>query len=133
VSAAAPQTPERTLTGLFGDVARDLAELVSHEVRLARIEISEGVNRAMRGGIMLLAGALVALVGAQALLAAAILALAQVVTPWLAALIVGVVVVVIGVAVLMAGKSRLQAATLLPNRTADSVRKDANMIREKFQ
>lgn len=133
MASLTPEAPERSLTGLVGDVARDLTALVSHEVRLARIELTEGLGRALRSSIMLVGGALVALMGVQALIAAAILGLATTMAAWLAALIVGAVVLLVGGVAVLAGKSRLQQSAILPARAAEAVRSDANMIREKFR
>jgi uncharacterized membrane protein YqjE len=133
MASLTPEAPERSLTGLVGDVARDLTALVSHEVRLARIELTEGLGRALRSSIMLVGGALVALMGVQALIAAAILGLATTMAAWLAALIVGAVVLLVGGVAVVAGKSRLQRSAILPSRAAEAVRSDANMIREKFR
>jgi hypothetical protein len=50
---------------------------------------------------------------------------------WLSFLIVGVVIAIIGVVMLLVGRSRLQQLDPTPHETIDSVRKDAEWIREQ--
>jgi hypothetical protein len=51
----------------------------------------------------------------------------------IAALIVGAVVTIIGAILLNSGKKRMQADSLKPERTIDSVKKDADLARRKMQ
>jgi hypothetical protein len=55
--------------------------------------------------------------------------LCNVVDPWLAALIVGGVVTLIGVVMLMTGSKKLEPRAVAPRRTAESLRKDTQMIK----
>ena len=66
--------------------------------------------------------------GVSALLAAAILALAKVVEPWLAAAIVGIAISVIGFVLLQAARSKLRPSALKPERTSESLRRDAQVV-----
>ena len=50
---------------------------------------------------------------------------------WLAALIVGGVVAVIGFLLVRKGQNDLSATRLAPERTAASIRKDVNMVKEQ--
>jgi hypothetical protein len=47
---------------------------------------------------------------------------------WLAALIVGGVVVIIGLVMVKSGSSKLQPSSFSPDRTAESMRKDKEMV-----
>jgi xanthine/uracil permease len=69
--------------------------------------------------------------GLLVLLAAAVLALAQWLEPWLAALVVGIVVVIIGVLLLLAGKQKLHPEQLKPERSAESLRRDKDVLVRK--
>jgi len=122
----------RSLAGLFGDLARDMTGLVRTELELAKTELSEKAGQAAGGAAFIAAGGFVAFAGVLVLLACAVLALSQVVAPWLAALIVGVVVVGIGVALMLMGKNRLSPANLQPNRTMDTLRDDKNWARDQL-
>jgi hypothetical protein len=51
-------------------------------------------------------------------------------SPWLAALIVGVVVAIIGAIMLQKGRSNLRPTNLAPQRTAASLRRDKEFVKE---
>lgn len=115
---------DRSIGGLFGELAREAANLARSEIELAKAEVSEKVGSAAGGAGMLAAGGLIAFAGLIFLLASATIALSLVVEPWLAALIVGAVVAVVGVVVVLMGRSRLKAGNLAPRRTLDTLRDD---------
>lgn len=50
---------------------------------------------------------------------------------WLAALIVGVVVALIGFVLVRKGQNDLSASRLTPDRTAENIRKDMNLMKEQ--
>jgi xanthine/uracil permease len=66
--------------------------------------------------------------GLLALLAAAILGLATVLHPWLAALVIGAAVAIIGIVLVAVGVRSLDPSTLKPSRTAESLRRDKDVI-----
>jgi len=83
----------------------------------------------MLGGAASLAvGGVVLYTGLLAMLAAAILGLATVLEPWLAALVIGAAVAIIGAILLAAGIRSLDPSTLKPSRTAESLRRDKDVI-----
>ncbi|HYH37413.1 MAG TPA: phage holin family protein [Azospirillum sp.] len=122
----------RSLAGLFADLARDLTGLVRTELELAKAELGEKAGQAAGGVAFIAAGGFVAFAGLLVLLACAVLALSLVVQPWLAALIVGVVVVGIGVALMLMGRNRLRPQNLQPNRTLDTLRDDKDWARSQL-
>jgi hypothetical protein len=115
---------ERPISGLFSDLAREIAHLLRSEVALAKAEVTEKLSQATNGAALVAAGGLVACAGVLFVLAAAALALALVVEPWLAALIVGLVVVGAGIATMLVGRARLRPANLQPQRTMETLRED---------
>jgi hypothetical protein len=131
--AAMPPRPERSLAGLFGDLARESSRLFRQEIALAKAEVANKVGQVGIGAAEMVAGGLVAYAGLLALLAAAILGLALVVPPWLAALIVGIVVVIIGGAIAFKGKRDVQPRNLVPDRTLRTLRDDARWAREQMR
>ena len=131
ISARRPR-PDRPLAALLSDLANETGTLVRQEIALFKAEIGEKLSRLGTGAGAIAAGGLVAFSGWLALIAAAILGLAHVVAGWLAALIVGFVVVAIGAGLLWFGKSRLDADTLVPRRTLNSLREDEEWIREQI-
>ena len=122
----------RSLAGLFADLARDLTGLVRTELELAKAELGEKAGQAAGGVAFIAAGGFVAFAGLLVLLACAVLALSLVVQPWLAALIVGVVVIGIGVALMLMGRNRLRPQNLQPNRTLDTLRDDKDWARSQL-
>ncbi|HYG87697.1 MAG TPA: phage holin family protein [Azospirillum sp.] len=114
----------RSIAGLFADLARDMTGLVRTELEMAKTELSEKAGQAAGGAVFIAIGGFVAFAGLLVLLACVVLALTQVVAPWLAALIVGLVVAAIGVVLMLTGRSRLRPQNLQPNRTIETLRDD---------
>jgi len=118
------------LRDLFGSLVADFQDLVRGEVRLARAEMSQKFDRVVMAAIWLVGGAFVAFAGLVVVLQgiAAILALAM--PTWAALLIVGVAIVIIGAVVARSGMAMLSLDTLSPDRTAESLKKDARVVKE---
>lgn len=125
---------QRSLVGLFSDLWRETATLVRDEAELAKAEITEKVTQVQTAAVELAAGAAVLYAGFLVLLAAAAIGLAQVLpeemAPWLAPLIVGLVVAGAGVVLLVIGRNKIKAGNLAPERTIDSLRRDADLAKE---
>jgi uncharacterized membrane protein YqjE len=122
--------PSTGLGDLVGNLATDLQDLVRGEVRLARAELDEKLDRAIAAAIWLIGGALVAFAGLVVLLEAAAAALALVLPAWAAFLIVGVIIVVAGALLARSGLAMLSLKTLMPDRTAASLQKDVRVVKE---
>jgi hypothetical protein len=124
----------RSLFQLFTDLWRETRTLVHDEAELARAELSEklsqattGIGEIAVGGAILFAGFLVLLLAAVAALA---LVLPEEYAQWLAPLIIGGVVMIVGAIVLARGRSQMQARSLAPRRTMESLQRDARFARE---
>ena len=122
---------ERSLRDLFAELFRDVTGLVRQEIALARRETSEKLTQLGIGIAALGIGALLAFAGLLVLLDALVLKLSERMDPALAALIVGGIVAAIGIFLLVRGKNSMTAANLAPTRTADSLRRDAELVRDK--
>ena len=81
---------------LLGNVATDIQDLVRGEVRLARLELDQKLDRVIMAAIWLLGGALVAFAGVVVILEGGAAALALVLPQWAASVIVGLAIVIIG-------------------------------------
>ena len=124
----------RSLMGLFADLWRETQTLVHQEAQLAKAELSEKVSQVATGAGELAAGGAVLFAGFIVLLFAAVGGL-QLLIPsdhalWLAPLIVGVVVMIVGYAILSRGRRQLQAESLAPERTLESLQRDARLAKE---
>jgi hypothetical protein len=124
----------RSLGTLISELAQDTTTLVQQEVALAKAEMSEKTSQIGRGISTLAIGGVVLLAGLLALIDFAIYGLAELLppdlSPWLGALIVGVVLSVIGYVMLQNGRQEIKSTTLTPERTATSLKRDKEMIKE---
>lgn len=127
----------RSLMGLFADLWRETQTLVHQEAQLAKAEISEKVSQVASGAGEIAAGGAVLFAGFIVLLFAAVGALELMIGSehgiWLAPLIVGVVVMIIGYIVLARGRKQMKAESLSPERTLQSLQRDARLAKEHAQ
>jgi hypothetical protein len=131
--ASVPQQ-DRSLIALFSDLWRETQTLVHKEAELAKAEISEKVSQVTTGAGEIAAGGAILFAGFIVLLFAAVGALELMMDTehaiWLAPLIVGVVVMVIGYVALTRGKKHMSAESLAPERTLQSLQRDARLAKE---
>lgn len=128
------QSQSRSLIGLFSDLFRETSTLVHEEAQLAKAEISEKVSQLGTGAAEIAAGGAILFAGFIVLLFAAVGAL-ELMLPtehsiWIAPLIVGLVVMIIGFIALSRGKKQMQAESLAPRRTLESLKRDARLAKE---
>jgi hypothetical protein len=124
----------RSLLSLFSDLWRETTTLVHEEAELAKAELSEKVSQITTGAGEIAAGGAILFAGFIVLLFAAVGAL-ELMLPtehsiWLAPLIVGLVVMIIGYIALSRGKKQMQAESLAPQRTMESLKRDARLAKE---
>ena len=122
---------ERSIGELLGSVTGDLSTLVQQEITLAKTEIQQTIAQAVKDIVFVVLGGFFAYTGLLALIAAAILGLANVVAPWLSALIIGGVIALVGVVLLLRGVNNVQNLDVVPERTAQTVKEDVNIVKEK--
>jgi hypothetical protein len=125
---------ERSLLSLFSDLWRETTTLVHEEAELAKAELSEKVSQVTTGAGEIAAGGAILFAGFIVLLFAAVGAL-ELMLPtehsiWIAPLIVGLVVMIIGFIALSRGKKQMQAESLAPRRTLESLKRDARLAKE---
>lgn len=125
------QRETRPLGELFSQLATDTTLLMRQEVALAKKELQRSLAQAAGGAVWLAVGAILATVGLIAVLTSVILALALVMPHWAAALLVGVIFLILGAVFAWSGVKRFSQLQLIPERTAQTLRDDAEMIREK--
>ena len=122
--------PREGIGAMLGGLVGDVQDLVRGEIKLARAELDQKFDRLLMGTIWLGGGALVAFAGLVVLLQAAAAALALVIPVWASALVVGVGIILVGAIVARAGLAMLSLKTLIPERTAASLQKDARLVQE---
>jgi len=119
-----------SLGDLIGSLAGDIQDLVKGEMRLARAELDQKLERVIMAAIWLVGGALVAFAGLVVILQGVAAALALVLPTWAASLIVGLLIVAVGALFARSGLAMLSLKTLTPDRTAASLQKDARIVKE---
>ena len=118
----------RSIGELFRQLSRDFGTLLQQEVELARTELRQKASQAARAAGAIGGGALLIFAGFLILLQAVVVWLAAALgSPALAALIVGAVAVLAGAGLVMLGRNRLKPEELMPRRTVESLRQDAEL------
>ena len=121
----------RPLGALLRQLTHDLGTLVRQEIELARTELGEKAAMLGAAAGMLGAGALLAFAGLLYLLLAVVMALGAAFDSLPAAsALVGFVVLAVGVGLLLSGRNALDGASLAPTQTIESLRKDAELVRD---
>lgn len=130
---------DRSVLSLLRRLRDETTQLLRQEVSLAKAEMSEKVSSMGRnvaflvvGGVVLLAGLMFVLQSISRLIHVGLIE-ADVgvdVAVWLAPLIVGLIVMIIGYIALKSGRKELGASNLTPERTLESVRRDAQLVKE---
>lgn len=128
---------DRSIGTLVSELSQETTTLLQQEIALAKTEMSEKVSQVSTALVSLALGGLVLFAGLLVLLDAIVFGLSEIMppdlTPWLPALIVGIVVAIIGAVLLQKGRSNLQTSNLIPQRTATSLQRDRDMVKEQVR
>lgn len=125
---------DRSLGDLFADLTRETTTLVRQEVQLARTEITQKASSMARDVALIAAGGAVIYAGFLALLAGVIMALTAIGVPgWLAAFLVGIVVALAGYFLVQRGREALKRTNLVPEKTIETLKEDAEWIKQQTQ
>jgi uncharacterized membrane protein len=122
---------DRTVGDTMREVTRDISELIREEMALAKTELRQGFRQMARGVVFLLAAAFIVNAGFLALVASLVLGLTGAVAAWLSAFLVGAVLAIIGVVLLMKGVGYVREADLKPERTIETLKQDARIVKER--
>ncbi len=130
----------RPLSELVSGLVSDITGLFRKEITLAKTEASEKMSQALTGVEAFAAGLVFAVAAVGVLLAALVKGLAaflmargmtEASADALASVIVGVIVALIAWAMIHRGLSTLRGENLKLDRTSSSIRRDAQMIKER--
>lgn len=128
------------LSELIGGLLSDVTGLLRKEIDLAKTEVSEKVKKALSGVEFLMIGLVLAIGAVGVLLSALVSGLAVVLLRYgisevsanaLAAVIVGLVIGVIAWLLISRGIAALRGTELTLDRTTASLRRDAEIVKEK--
>lgn len=116
---------EPSIGHLVSGLIADLGQLVRQELHLAQAEASEKLQQAQNGAFAVVTGLLVAFCALLILLQAVVIALSNTMPPWAASLVVGVVLAGVAFVLIRQGSRKLEARSLVPERTLRAGRTDA--------
>jgi uncharacterized membrane protein YqjE len=119
----------RSIPEILQDVLSNIQDIVRAEVRLAKAELGEELNRARSGGLLIGVGAVAAIFSALFLLLACVYALGLVIPDWAAALIVAAAVGVAAAVTLGLGLKRLKTIEAAP-KTAASLKENVRWAKQ---
>ena len=119
----------RSIPEIFQDVLTNIQDIVRAEVRLAKAELGEELNRARSGGLLIGVGAVAAIFSALFLLLACVYALGLVMPNWAAALIVAAAVGVAAAVTLGLGLKRFKTIQAAP-KTAASLKENVRWAKQ---
>lgn len=120
---------ETTIGELIGDISTDLSDLFRKEVELAKVELRAEAAKAGKAAGMLGVAGFAGYLAVVLLSFAAVFGLATVMDMGWAALIVAVVWAVAGAALFVAGRNRLKTVAPMPRRTVDTLKEDAQWLK----
>jgi len=121
---------EQTSVGeLIGNISNDLSQLFRQEVELAKVELKEEASKAGKAAGMLGAAAFAGYLVVMLLSAALVAALSNVMDTGWAALIVAVLWAIVGGVLYANGRKKLKTVDPMPRRTVDTLKEDAQWLK----
>ncbi len=128
------QRDDRSLGQLFGDLSRQLSQLVRKEIELAKTEMTTRVTTVGRDAAQIGAGGALAYAALlMALIAVGLLLIQIGITPWLAFLLVAIIVGVIAAVLIQRGRAELQKTNLAPTKTIETLKEDAEWAKQQVK
>lgn len=129
---------QRSLGTLIGDLAQETTTLLRKEVELAKLEMSEKIDKVMTAVGSMAAGGAVLYAGFLVFLVFLVAGLDTILdnwysTQWLAPLIVSLVVLAVGYGMLKAGQKKIEKDALTPRRTLRSLQRDASFMQREAE
>lgn len=133
-------TENRPLSELVTGLVADISGLFRKEINLAKAEASEKMSRAMGGVETLVAGVIIAIGAVGVLLAALVNGLtaflvargmAEPNADAISSVVVGVIVAFVAWGLISRGLSAIRGNSLNLDRTAQSLRRDAQVLKER--
>jgi uncharacterized membrane protein YqjE len=120
---------ETSIGELIGNISSDLSQLFRQEVELAKVELKEEATKAGKAAGMLGVAGFAGYLAVVLLSFAAVFGLSNVIDAGWAALIVAVVWAIIGAVLYAAGRKRLKTVDPMPRRTVDTIKEDAQWLK----
>jgi len=124
-----PDPAETSVGELIGNISDDLSRLFRQEVELAKVEIKQEASKAGKAAGFLGGAGFAGYLAVVLLSFAIVFGLANVMDAGWAALIVAVVWGVIGAVLYVAGRNQLKSVDPMPRRTVDTIKEDAQWLK----
>jgi len=122
---------DRAIGDILRDVVRDVQDLLRSEVRLAKAEVSEQVDRAKSAGGLFGAAAVAGLLAGMCLVATCIAALAEVLPVWAAALIMTILLGIAGAALFSSARAKFRNFHAVPPQTVETIKEDVEWMKHR--
>lgn len=125
------QKEERSIGELFSELAAETGTLVRQEVALAQAEITAKATVAGKNVGYLAAGGAVGYAGLLAIVAGVIMGLSYFIPAWVAALLVGAIIGVVSYVLISSALSALRNMEVRPTQTVESIKEDAQWLKDQ--
>jgi uncharacterized membrane protein YqjE len=125
----ADEVSETSVGELIGNISNDLSQLFRQEVELAKAELKQEASKAGKAAGMLGGAAFAGYLAIVLLSFALVFALSNVMDPGWAALIVAVIWAIIGAVLYANGRKKLKDVEPVPRRTVDTIKEDAQWLK----
>ena len=128
-SPRSEQVAQTSIGELLGNISNDLSQLFRQEVELAKAELKQEASKAGKAAGMLGVAGFAGYLAVVLLSFALVFALANVMDAGWAALIVAAIWAVIGGVLFVTGRSKLKTIDPVPHRTVDTLKEDAQWLK----
>jgi hypothetical protein len=132
---------ERSLGDLFSELASETGTLVRQEVALAQVELTNKATKVGKNVGFLVAGGAVGYTALLVILAAIVIGLTQLIhaitdwqiitSAWIAAAVVGIVVGIIAYSLITNALAKLKNTDLAPRETVETIKEDAQWLKNQ--
>jgi hypothetical protein len=122
---------ERSLGDLFSELASETSTLVKQEVALAQVELTNKAAVVGKNVGFLAVGGAVGYAAFLTLLAALVVGLSYIIPLWAAALVVSIIVGITAYFLINSALAELKKTELAPRETVESIKEDAQWLRDQ--
>jgi Putative Actinobacterial Holin-X, holin superfamily III len=123
------EVAETSIGDLIGNISNDLSQLFRQELELAKAELKQEAGKAGKAAGMLGGAGFAGYLAVVLLSFAAVFGLANVMDAGWAALIVAAIWGIIGAVLYVTGRNKLKSVDPMPRRTVDTIKEDAQWLK----
>jgi len=124
-----PEADETSIGELIGNISNDMSRLFRQEVELAKAELKQEAAKAGKAAGLLGGAGFAGYLAVVLLSFALVFGLANVMDAGWAALIVAVIWAVVGAVMYASGRKQLKTVDPMPHRTVDTIKEDAQWLK----